>query len=375
VIARAFHPARLLRTLWGTGVLSDYCRLRGIPFAAAGRWREGTPARWDAAVALLPPELRAQVELDLAQVHELSGRDGNAHLEEAAGDGEVAPADVPGGAPLALWYFVRHPDLFQTVFFHHEARDARAWRMARAPSGLAVEDLPARARALAAGLRPFFGRGGGEGPFAAVEAHRIPGSVCFAAYVADRVRLVDGFTAAGNRTLQRLRPSRTVLFAYAPADGAVLLRSPLRSADRVRDLYGCFGREVLGCAVVPGGPVFDLDRLTRPFRPLPDAPDMHSIRVKALHLRYPERSGRRCVKLETLTGDTPTAVEELLRVHGGEAAAGLSVTYAEIEVRLLVAGRAKACLVRLWPDRCSLDRSPLGERLRACLRRWGLARA
>lgn len=125
----------------------------------------------------------------------------------------------------------------------------------------------------------------------------------------------------------------------------------------------------------PGGCAFDLDRLKQPFHPLPDAADMVSVRLKALHLRYPARAGRRCVRLETLPGDHPTAMEDLLRAHVGETGPDLRVAYAEIEVRFLIDGRPKTRLVRLWRDRSNLDQSALGERLRSCLERWGLIHA
>jgi hypothetical protein len=46
-----------------------------------------------------------------------------------------------------------------------------------------------------------------------------------------------------------------------------------------------------------------------------------------------------------------------------------------LQVRLRVPGGAKRYLIRLSPDRCNLDRTPIGERLRACLRQWGLCHA
>ena len=54
-------------------------------------------------------------------------------------------------------------------------------------------------------------------------------------------------------------------------------------------------------------------------------------------------------------------------------AGGHDVTFAELQVRLRVNGRVRAYPVRLWPDRCDLAPTPLGERLSRCLSRWGLA--
>jgi hypothetical protein len=164
-----------------------------------------------------------------------------------------------------------------------------------------------------------------------------------------------------------------VTFAYNPADGSVLLNSPLRAADRVAGLFRCFGQAVLGGEVATGGEAYDLDRLKGTCSLPPDAPDMETARVRALHLRYPARLGRRLLKLETLAGDTPTAIGQLLRAHAGDAE-DLTVTHAELQVRLLVAGRPRNVPVRLWRDRSSLGRTPLGERLRRCLLRWGLCR-
>src|SRR5207253_1334939 len=101
---------------------------------------------------------------------------------------------------------------------------------------------------------------------------------------ADRIQLVEGFTDDGEPSLHRLRPAVAVLFAYDPADGSVLVKSPLRAADRVRGLLRCFGRAVIGGEVALDGETFDLDRLKGPCPLPPDAPDMELARVRALHL-------------------------------------------------------------------------------------------
>ena len=118
--------------------------------------------------------------------------------------------------------------------------------------------------------------------------------------------------------------------------------------------------------------MYDLDKLKRPVLLLPDAEDMEAVRVKTLHLRYPSRFGRRGLRLETLLSATPDAIEELLKSHVGEKVSELAVCHAEIQVRLRAGDRTKSHLIRLWPDRCNLNQTPLGERLRRWLARWGI---
>ncbi len=261
------------------------------------------------------------------------------------------------------------------MFFHHEVREARAWRVAKAAPGVALEDLPGKAAALGEELRAFFRRDAGTGRFCAVEVHSLPdATTCFAARIADRMHLIEGFTERGTPTFQRVRPALAVIFAYQPQDGSVLLTSPLRAADRLRDLYQCFGRAVLSTEVAFGGAVFDLDRLKLPFHPLPDGEDMEGAWLRALTLQYPERFGRRQIRLQARSGDDRSAIEQLLRAHV-ENAPELEVTYSEIQVRLRIQGRPKNVPVRLWRDRSSLDRTELGSRLRSCLERWGLTHA
>ena len=76
---------------------------------------------------------------------------------------------------------------------------------------------------------------------------------------------------------------------------------------------------------------------------------------------------------------TPTelAILELLRAHGGGDGTleELEVVYAELELRMRGEGHGRSRLIRLRPDRCSLDQTPLGERLYRCLVRWGIAHA
>ncbi len=368
MFARGFHPSRVLRSVAGTELFREFCQSRAIPIGDIPPDQDGTMM---VALASLPPDAQARIQLELAQVNELAGRDGNAHLLEAAGDEEIPGVEISGGPALALWFLLYQPRLFHEVFFHHEVEDVRAWRSARAAANLRIDDLSAAAAALAEELRTFFGRGTGGARFCVVEAHRLPEADWFAARVADRVQLVDGFTDTGRPAVYRVRPALAVLFSYSPDDGAVLLKSHLRATDRVCELARRFGRAVFGQELSGFGETFDLEKFKHPLALLPDAGDMELVRVKALHLCYPERYGRRSIKLETPTHDVPDAVWQMLRNHVPDAS-GLLVSFAEIQVRLRVAGRSKHIFIRLWPDRCSLDRTALGVRLRRCLRLWGL---
>jgi hypothetical protein len=371
MFARHFHPSRFLLDVYGTEPFREYCRTRHIPFDQSAP--EVDADRWRSAISTLTPDTQARIELELAQVNELAGSDANAHLVEVGQSTSVPPVDIPGGAILALWFFVHHPDLFQDVFFHHEVRDVQAWRLAKAEVDLDIGDLPQKATGLGEELRAFFRQEAGLGRFCAVEAHLLPDAICFAARVADRIQLVEVFSERGVPTLQRLRPALTVLFTYSRHDGRVLLKSHLRSIDHVTKLFQCFGQAVLNRPVTCDGTPFNLDKLKQPFHPLPDAENMAVARLRMLHLRYPERLGRRCIKLETLASDAPTAIDELLSRHvPGDVARDLTVTFAELQVGLYFRGRRKNYLIRLWPDRCSLNQTALGERLRACLQRWGL---
>ncbi len=367
-----FHPAPFLRAVAGTGPFREYCRLRGVPFDPSRGGGAGPLERWADAVKSLPPDAQARVELELAQISELSGPEATTHLLEAAGGGSLPPDDVPTGAAVALWFLVNRPELFQDVFFQHEVSEVHNWRTGRASAGITVRDIAKKAEALGEAVRDFFRSTTGTGRFCAVEARCLPDAVCFAARVADRIHLVEGFTDDGEPSLQRLRPSLAVLFVYCPGDGSVRLKSPVRADDRVRDLFQRFGQAVLKEPVTGLGEVYDLDKLKRPVLLLPDAEDMEAVRVKTLHLRYPSRFGRRGLRLETLLSDTPDAIEELLKSHVGAKAAELAVCHAEIQVRLRIGDRTKSHLIRLWPDRCNLNQTPLGERLRRCLARWGI---
>ena len=77
---------------------------------------------------------------------------------------------------------------------------------------------------------------------------------------------------------------------------------------------------------------------------------MGRVRVKTLHLRYHDRDGQRRITLDTLSSDAPDAIDQLLRTHVPDAILHrLRVSYAEIQVPLLIAGRGKHYLIRLWP--------------------------
>lgn len=372
---RDFDLRRFVTSVYGTKPFAEYCRVRGIAFdmPEGGLPHARDQRRWVAALARLSPVRRSRVEDELARVNELAGREGVAHLLETA---HVRPPEhVPFGAPLALWFFLSNSPLFDEVYFHHEVREIRSWRIARAVPGVTLDNLPQKARALEAGLRTLFRLGAKR--FCTVEARHCQNTSCFTARVADRIRLVEWFTPRGRIAAGRVRLACALHFAYNPTDGLVMVDSTLRPVDRINELLSCFASTVLMAPIEECADVFNLDRLKDPFHPPPDDPDMELVRVRHLALRYPARRGSRQVKLETLSSDAPTAIEELLRDHfGGTITAHeLRVAHAELQVRLRIGGRGKTYLVRLWPDRCNLSHTPIGTRLWGCLRRWGLCHA
>ena len=378
MLTHPFHPGRFLQSVYGTEPFVDYCRERGIPFeqelcAPLGK---DDARRWASALAQMPHERNAQTELEMATVNAMGGADATAHLIEAADGGDLPPDSVPGGVPLALWFFLRHPSLFREVFLHHEIEDVDSWRTGHAVAGIALSDLDGKAGALAEGLRAFYRPRLGSVPFCSIDAHRLRESFCFVTQVADRLQFLPAFTESGQATTQRLRPAQTTLLVYYPEDGTVLAQSPLRSRQRIADLFTLFGTAVLGCPVASEDAAFDLDPLKEPFHPLPDAQDMEMVRVKALHLRYPARAGRRQLKLETLSSDEPSAIDHLLYSHVGDGNLRvLRVCHAELQVWLRIDGQRKSYAIRLWPNRSNLNQTPLGDRFRSCLERWGLVHA
>jgi hypothetical protein len=366
---------RFLRSVDGSEVFRAFCRARQIPagLPASARSREEAVERWVVAVSHLPEALREQVEREQAAVTELGSREGVAHLLHAAGGTGLPPDDVPDGGPLALWFLLFRPVVFWDVFFHHEHRAVDVWHAAKAPPGLQVPDVPRAARSLARALGVALRRRDRAERCCSTVAYRLPGGLCFAAWSAGRPVFVEEPTAGGEFLCRPVTAARCAYFAYYPQDGTVLLHAPPQPVSLVRDLLACFGRDVLGAPVQSEVASFALDRLKHPFHPLPDADDMEMIRVKTLALRYPERAGRRKVTIRSLTSDRPSAMAELLHAHAGaDALADLRVAYAELQVRLRIEGRGKNHLIRLWPDRCDVGRGPVGDRMLACLRRWGL---
>jgi hypothetical protein len=369
---------QFLRRIYGTEPFGEYCRSRNLAFKhRVGVSMTGDDyARWQAALRTLPEAAQARVELELAQVNDMADPRAIAQLMEGACEGGLPPDGIPGNTALALWFLVRRPDLFREVFFAREIGDAHSWRVARSAPGIVLDDLPRRQASLARTLQQFFRLHEGIGRFCIVEAYPVRAGHCFLAHLSDRLHLVEAFTERGEHTVLRFRPVFPVFFVYEPADGKLLLKAQDRGLDTTLELFRRFGQAVLGidlaeCCLAPA---FRLDLFKRRFAPSPDADDMEMVRVRALQLVYPQRSGRRRVKLETLPGDGQFAILDLLTEHcGGERVLEqLDVLYAEVQVTLRVDGRRKHYVIRLWPDRCSLDQTALGERLHACLRRWGV---
>lgn len=381
MFTRTFDPRQFLRFACGTEPFSDYCLQRGIDFEQLPSWlrREDEYPRWQTALKSLSAAEQARIELELAQVNEMADAVSLEHLIHVADGRDLPPDSIPAGAAQALWFFLHHPSLFQEAFLQQEIAEVDAWRTARAPAGIVIDELPGKQHALTESLKQFFRMQEGTGRFCAVDAYQLKDAFCFVGHISDRLQLLTVFTDEGEQVTQAARPGVPLLFVYYPGDGRLLLKARQRSHERLLGLLQCFGQAVLGVRLDNRclAPVFRLDLLKRRFDPLPDQSDFVSVRVKALHFVHPGRRGRRRVKLETLSADDQFAILDLLEEHGGSEVVReqLIVVYAELEVTLRIEGGTKRYLIRLWPDRCSLNQTNLGERLSACLRRWGLTYA
>lgn len=365
---------RFLRGLYPSRVFRAYCRTRQIslPRQRAERPWDETVRWWTETVGSLPDEHRARIEWEQLAVSELGTPEGCDHLLTAAAGGALPPRSVPSGAPIALWFLLHHADLFRAVYLRHERRPADVWYAGRAAPGLPLPDTEVVEGRLAASLGAHFRASLGTGTACAVRGHRIPGAVYFAVRLGARPSVLEALSPSGTPIRRSVPQTVNADVVYYPRDGTVLLRSPLRSADRVQEFWQCVSRAVLHAPLKSEQSGFALDRLKQPFQPLPDDEDIEEVRVKTLHLQYPGRVGRRELTLNTLTSDTPSAIEEMLRAHAGGVLDDLQVSHAVLQVRLRLEGCSKTHLVRLWPDRCDAGQGPLRTRVLACLRTWGL---
>jgi hypothetical protein len=365
---------RFLRNVVHADVFRAYCRQRDIPAptSACSPAEAETVQRWISTVAELPDGRRERIEWEQAAVDELGSRDGIAHLLAASGEADLLRMNAADRAPLALWFLLRRPEVFWEVYFHHEHRKLDVWQAAVAMPGARVSDPDGVSASLAEALGAFLGHADTPEPACAVAFHQLPDAWCFVAHATGGQRPTAG-VATGEPRRQGPSQATTLQFAYYPRDGTVMLQMPPAAAEVRERLLDCFGRHTLGSPPKEASRVFALDRLKLPFHPVPDADDMEAVRVKTLHLRYPERAGRQQLTLRTLSSHRPEAIEELLHAHvSDDTLSELRVAYAELHLRMRVLGRSKDYLARLWPDRCDIGQGPYGDRLFACLRTWGL---
>jgi hypothetical protein len=332
--------------------------------------------RWEHALAALADPDRQRVELEMSQVCDMANLGDFTRLIEAVPADRLPADSIPGEAPLALWFLLHSPDLFQDAYLQSTCEKEEVWRAAQAPTGIALSNPARRKTALATSIKNFFSLFSRDGPVCKVSAYQLNGFACFVAKLSDRLRLFQVFTEKGKQAVWLLRPSIQVVFLYDPLHGRILIKASRRAAVKVLDLFRRFACAVLQVEL-PGQdqkPVFSLNLFKRPFAPAPDARDMEMVRVKALHLVYPKGMKRRMVKLETMPDDDQFAIMELLKQHGGgeDLLKELDVLYVELQVKMRLEKGKRSYLIRLWPDRCSLNPTALGARLQNCLRRWGI---
>ena len=373
MFVREFDWRRFVHAVWGTDPAIQYCLSRGFTRHGIGR---GTPTLVDElrgwrTFRSLPQDAQAAIEFDARRVNELASAEGNALLLEATGDADQPPADVPAGEGVALWYLVNRPDVFRSVFQRHRPVTTGYWRIGRTTPHLPAQHLNERARDLATALPRVCSDYQGR-PSAVVDGYATPEGFVFEAHVAERLRRVTS-AVEPERAVLTFRPISTVVFAYEAASGFVHLYSEIRSQSRAHALFEAVARHGLKHPLQPVTQAYDLERLKLLPTLWPDAIDMESVRVKSLTLSYPPHLARRKIVLDTSVADHPRAVYELLQAHvPSHLLSELSVTQAELLVRLSGTDGGRTLVVRLWPDACSLGYDWLGTRLLRCLARWGL---
>lgn len=329
----------------GSPLLGRYCQSRGLDSPAV--------------IEQLPPADRERIEGELEALVDLSGPLGNAHLLDAF----VGHGDAPDGlrgVTLALWFLLHQPDLFWQVYRNHLHRDLDVWRAARVEVRNQAHIPADCANRLAEELGRLHQEDGWH-----VARHELTTGLALVATRPAATLLPTGGLSDRPLASDRLE------FAYHPQAGTLLMQPGLGPEESIQTLLLAFAESVGAGPVLPG-PAFDVDRLCWPFRPQPGGLDLE-VRLKTLHLRYPDREGRRMVTLDTLESDSPEAVEEMVARHvPAELLPELSVHQAVFLARLKTDGGERLHQFRLYPNYCDLGRGRLGERLLACVRRWGL---
>lgn len=351
-------------------LLAEFCRDRVLPppgerSSANLEVSVALAGSWATLIERRPEPEREAVLQELEAITDLTAPLGNSHLLDAAWP-DCPPAGVARGTPLALWFLLRRPDFFDAVWRNHLHRDldvSRAARVEPCPKPKTPTDAPDR---LLGELRAL-----GLAQGWSVIRHDLSQAGALA-LVAERSATGKGVAESLPAGLDRPLQSDRLEFSWYPAQGTLLLHPGLGPEQHLLDLLAAFARSV-GAGSLLAGPAFDTDRLRWPFPPPPDDLDLEEVRLKCLHLRYPERDGSRLVLLDTLETDTSAAVEELLDRHvPQETLLELGVHQADIQLRLRVGDGSRHHLIRLYPNFCDLGRGALGERLLACVRRWGL---
>src|SRR5437870_1605057 len=98
MFVRDFSSSCFLRNVFGTQPFIDYCDQRGIEFAQtpSGVMQRADLRRWVEALARLPPDRQAAVELDLAEVNDMADHSSVAQLLAGVQGAEPPHDGIPG---------------------------------------------------------------------------------------------------------------------------------------------------------------------------------------------------------------------------------------------------------------------------------------
>jgi Rps23 Pro-64 3,4-dihydroxylase Tpa1-like proline 4-hydroxylase len=311
-----------------------------------------------------------EIERDFQRINNLSNEKGSQNLmAEAAEQGVTITAEqaiVLNAYDRALWFFLKHPKVFDQADAVQQFYDLNGWKRVPVPSK-DTDFVASKRDALVDALKKHFTEKDARGKYGDVEMYPKTDRVYVVARLTNYAEsdFIPNEETGGLEKQGTRRPLFEVYYLYRPnkgEEGGGELEIKARGGwQKQRDLLAVFTKAVFNHELDDSKQTFNLELLKDPnFTMVADPNDqMEWWWLKSLELRTPDRLTR--VKI-TVSDDHKGGVsamwEQLRRLNLADKVSSMLINNAEFQIKFKPTRkrqRGTATFIINWKDTCSLN--------------------
>ncbi len=360
-------------------LLLEYLKTTGVNTTSLPKPedKEERPGYWQRVLLTLPSDKLDQVEGGFREINDMAFESGILWLNAMAKNADVElPKEIenlPNPINQALHTYMKYPAIFNDAATQYYMVDIKAKKERVGLRVRSVAEIMERKDILADVLKGYLLEEDGRGRRCQVDVHINQKQVTFIAYPEDFIKTELEYKN-GKLEKESRRPSFQITYVYH-ADSGRLGLCAKGGADREQALMEIFNTAVLEDKnpLPARQKVFDLDRfLDRNFELVHDLEDgIEKITVKELRLVH-RHIPKFKISFEVSEQDGLKAMQEFVFKHGINPELW-EVRRASVQIKFPGKGRKGGVTIQITaPDKCNLNDTPLHQKAKKYLSKWGL---